>query len=144
MHRRFADLRLTGVEYAEDVIANLRLLERVGPDTVFPRALYQYRVIDGSFTHNDSSGASFDTAYSAYLGRLRYGDGLGLVENRAAALTGFARKRAVNRLFIAARRAEPHLCFQDFMASYRGSVSRVLETLAEPGSSIQGGGIAHS
>ena len=132
LHRRFADPRLPGVEYAEDVVANLRLLDRVGPIPVFPQALYQYRVIDGSFTNSDSSGASFDTAYSAHLDRLRHGDGLGLVENRAAALTGFARKRAVNRLFIAARRARPHLCFQDFMTSHLGSVSRALETLAEP------------
>lgn len=143
-HRRFADLRLTGAEYAEDVIANLRLLERVGPIRVFPQALYEYRVVDGSLSHSDSSGAYFDTAYSVYLGRLRDGDGLGLVGNRAAALTGFARKRAVNRLFIAARRRQPHLSFQDFMSSHRGSVSRVLETLVEPGSSIQGDGIAHS
>jgi glycosyltransferase involved in cell wall biosynthesis len=144
LHRRFADLRLTGVEYAEDVIANLRLLERVGPIPVFPQALYHYRVVDGSLSHSDNSGAYFDTAYSAYLGRLRNGDGLGLVRNRAAALTGFARKRAVNRLFIAARQRQPHLSFQDFMASYRGSVSRALETLAEPGSSIRAAGIAHS
>jgi succinoglycan biosynthesis protein ExoO len=144
LHRRFAELRLTGVEYAEDVIANLRLLERVGPIPVFPQALYQYRVVDGSLSHSDNSGAYFDTAYSAYLGRLRHGDGLSLVRNRAAALTGFARKRAVNRLFIAAQRRQPDLSFQDFMASYRGSVSRVLETLVEPGSSIQGGGIAPS
>jgi succinoglycan biosynthesis protein ExoO len=143
-HRRFADLRLTGVEYAEDVIANLRLLERVGPIPIFPQSLYQYRVVDGSLSHSDNSGASFDTAYSAYLGRLRDGDGLGLVGNRAAALTGFARKRAVNQLFIAARWRKPHLSFQDFMAFHRGSVSRVLETLAEPGSSIQGDGLAYS
>jgi hypothetical protein len=70
LHRRFAEPRLIGAEYAEDVIANLRLLERVGPIPVFPQALYQYRVIDGSFTNSDSSGASFDTAYSAYLGCL--------------------------------------------------------------------------
>jgi succinoglycan biosynthesis protein ExoO len=144
LHRRFADPRLTGVEYAEDVIANLRLLERVGLIPIIPQALYQYRVVDGSLSHSDNSGAYFDTAYSAYLGRLRDGDGLGLVGNRAAALTGFTRKRAVNRLFIAARRRQPHLSFQDFMSSHRGSVSRVLETLVEPGSSIQGGGIAHS
>ena len=144
LHHRFADLRLTGVEYAEDVVANLRLLERVGPIPIVPQALYQYRVVGGSLSHSDNSGASFDTAYSAYLGRLRNGDGLGLVGNRAAALMGFARKRAVNRLFIAARWRQPHLSFQDFMASHRGSVSRALETLAEPGSSIQGGGIAHS
>ena len=36
---RFAKPRLIGVEYAEDVIANLRLLERVGPDTRSSRRL---------------------------------------------------------------------------------------------------------
>lgn len=121
LRRSLAVPRLAGVEYAEDVIANLRLIETLGALPVFPHALYRYRVVPGSLCHDANSGARFEAAYSAYLTRLRRGDGFGLVATRAAALRGFARKRAVNRLFITAQRREPDLTFQHFLARHRGS-----------------------
>jgi succinoglycan biosynthesis protein ExoO len=124
LRRAFAALRTPGVEYAEDVIANLQLIERLGPLPMFPRALYRYNVVLGSLSHDENSGAAFEAAYSAYLARLSSGDGFGLVRTRATALHGIARKRALNRLFIDARRQEPGLTFQDFVARYRGSASR--------------------
>jgi|GEM_PF-375412 succinoglycan biosynthesis protein ExoO len=132
LRRPFAAPRLAGVEYAEDVIANLRLIEELGPLPVFPRVFYQYRVAPGSLCHSENSGPRFEAAYSAYLARLRSGDGFGFVGTRAAALRGFARKRAVNRLFIDAQRRRPGLTFQHFMARHRGSVSRALAALARP------------
>ena len=124
--REFAAPRIAGVEYGEDVIANLGLIERLGSLPVFPRALYRYHVVPGSLCHDDNSGAAFDAAYSAYLARLNAGDGFGLVANRAAALRGLADKREVNRRYIAARLRQPELTFQDFMAPYRGSVAWAL------------------
>jgi succinoglycan biosynthesis protein ExoO len=126
LRRPFALPRLAGIEYAEDVIANLRLIERLGPLPVFPRAFYQYRILPGSLCHGENSGPRFEAAYSAYLERLSGGDGFGLVGTRAAALRGFVHKRALNRLFMEARRRQPDLTFQHFVARYRGSVSRAL------------------
>ena len=130
LRRRFAVPRLPGVEYAEDVVANLRLIEELGPLPVLPRTLSQYRVASGSLCHSENSGLRFDAAYSDYLARLESGDGFGLVKTRAAALRGFARKRALNRLFMDAQRRRPSLTFQGFMARYRGSASRAFGTLA--------------
>jgi succinoglycan biosynthesis protein ExoO len=126
LRRSLAVPRLLGIEYAEDVVANLRLIEQLGPLTVFPHALYRYCVVHGSLCHDENSGARFEAAYSAYLMRLSRGDGFGLVATRAAALHGFARKRALNRLFMNAWRRQPGLTFQHFMARHHGSVSRAL------------------
>jgi succinoglycan biosynthesis protein ExoO len=137
LHRAFAVPRFAGIEYSEDVIANLRLIEQLGPLPVFPHAFYRYRVVHGSLSHDENSGSHFEAAYSAYVTRLRRGDGFGLVATRAAALQGFARKRALNRLFIDAQRQRPDLTFQHFMARYRGSVSRALGATTRPALSIQ-------
>jgi glycosyltransferase involved in cell wall biosynthesis len=126
VHRAFAAPRLAGVEYADDVVANLQLIERLGPLPVYPRTLYEYRIVPGSLCHADNSGAAFERAYSAYLERLLGGDGLGLVATRAAAQQGLAKKRAGNRLFIDAQRRQPGLTFQEFMTPYRGSTRRAL------------------
>ena len=119
VRREFAMPRLPGVEYAEDVIANLRLIERLGPLPLLPQALYQYRVVAGSLCHDENSGVAFEAAYSAYLARLRGGDAFGLSRTRAAALRGFARKRTVNRSFLREQRRRPGLTFPDFIAQYR-------------------------
>ncbi|MGH7055355.1 MAG: glycosyltransferase family 2 protein [Stellaceae bacterium] len=129
LRRSLAVPRLAGVEYAEDVVANLRLIEMLGALPVFPHALYRYRVVPGSLCHDANSGARFEAAYSAYLTRLQSGDGFGLVATRAAALRGFARKRALNRLFIKAQRREPDLTFQHFLARDHGSPADALARL---------------
>jgi succinoglycan biosynthesis protein ExoO len=126
VHRDFAAPPLAGVEYADDVVANLRLVERLGALPLFPRALYHYRVRRGSLCHDANSGARYEDAYSAYIARLRGGDAFGLVRTGAAALAGFTRKREANRLFADAERRRPGLTFQAFMAPYCGSVSRLL------------------
>ena len=136
LRRSFGALRFPGIEYAEDVVANLRLIEQLGPLPMFPHALYQYRVVHGSLSHSENSGPRFEAAYSAYIARLSSGDGFGLVMTRKAALKGFARKRALNRLFMDAQSRCPGLTFQDFMAPYRGSVSRALGAVSHPESPI--------
>jgi glycosyltransferase involved in cell wall biosynthesis len=112
--------RLDGVEYAEDVIANLRLIDCIGTLLVVPQALYEYRVIAGSIAHDDRAAEAFDAAYAGYIARAVSGDGLGLSPaGRAAAAAGLAAKRAFNQHFAAAQRAEKTLNFQTFAAGRR-------------------------
>ena len=131
LRRQIAARRLAGIEYAEDVIANLRLIERLGPLPASPDAHYQYRVVDGSLCHDEESGLRFETAYSAYLDRLADGDAFGLVATRETARHGFSRRRALNRRFMAAQRTAPELSYQDFMTPHEGSVSRALAAPSE-------------
>ena len=123
VRREFAMPRLPGVEYAEDVIANLRLIECLGSLPLLPRPLYQYRVMAGSLCHDENSGAAFEAAYSAYLARLGDGDAFGLSRTRPAALRGFARKRAVNRSFMREQKRQPGMTFPDFIVHHRGEAS---------------------
>jgi glycosyltransferase involved in cell wall biosynthesis len=109
--------RTRGVEYAEDVIANLQLIDRLGSLPVVPEALYDYRVIDGSIAHGEKAGEAFNAAYTAYIARLEHGDGLGLSPAaRPIAARGLAAKRALNAAFSAAAAVEPGLNFQIFAA----------------------------
>jgi succinoglycan biosynthesis protein ExoO len=109
--------RAEGVEYAEDVIANLQLIDRIGPLVTVPEALYEYRVIPGSIAHDDRSGDAFDAAYAAYIDRVRTGDGFGLSPaSRAVAAEGLTAKRALNRRFAQAHAADRKLNFQTFAA----------------------------
>ncbi len=130
LRRTFATARPPGIEYAEDVIANLRLIEQIGPLPLLPCPYYRYRVVEGSLCHSADSGLRFEAAYSAYLARLGGGDGLTLVRTRAAAQRGFVRKRIANRRFMQAQRRRPGMTFQDFMAPYDGSLSRAIATTA--------------
>lgn len=118
VRRDFAEPRLPGIEFAEDVVANLRLIDRIGGLPAVPDVLSEYRVVTGSLCHADDSAAIFDRAYAELLERVGHGDGLGLTAaTRAIALTGLARKRAFNRAFGAAQRLDPTLNFQIFAAA---------------------------
>jgi succinoglycan biosynthesis protein ExoO len=142
MRRDAAAPRLAGVEYAEDVIANLRLIDELGPLPLYPHALYQYRVVAGSLCHDETSAAHFEAAYCHYLARLLGGDAFDLTATRRAAQSGLARKRAANRLFAEAQRRRPALTFQDFMAGFGGSVSRALASAREAAAD-DGAGMMH-
>lgn len=110
--------RVPGVEMSEDVIANMRLIDRIGTLPVLPASSYIYRMRTGSISNSDDSAARFDAAYSAYIERLEQGDGFGLSPaGRAACLAGLRAKRAFNREFAAARAADPALDFQAFVAA---------------------------
>lgn len=118
VRREHALPRLDGVEYAEDVIGNLRLIDRLGPLPVVAESLYEYRVMPGSIAHDDRAAAAFDAAYASYVARLEGGDGLGLAPaNRAVAARGLAAKRALNQDFARAHATAPGLNFQSFVAA---------------------------
>ena len=122
VRRDHAEPRLPGIEFAEDVVANLRLIDRLGRLRVVPRTLMEYRVVGGSICHSDDSVAQFDRAYAALIERVTRGDGLGLLPaSRAVARDGLAAKRALNAAFGAAQREDPSLNFQSYVAGLRRS-----------------------
>ena len=113
--REFAEPRLPGVELGEDVVANLRLIDRLGGLTMLGETLSQYRVVTGSLCHSDQSANGFEESYTELIERLASGDRLGLsAGNAALARDGLTRKRDFNRAFDAARVSEPDLDFQTF------------------------------
>jgi len=117
--REHALPRLDGIEFGEDFVANLRLIDRLGPIRVAPDCVYDYRVVDGSLCHDDRSADAFETSYSALIARLESGDRLELsLRSAAEARERLLRKRDFNRAFAAARRDEPSLDFQTFAARY--------------------------
>jgi len=116
----FAEPRLSGIELAEDVVANLRLIDRLGSLPVCNATLSEYRVVTGSLCHNDKSADGFDQAYGSLIQRLESGDRLGLSPTNAPlARDGLIRKRDFNRAFAQAKRLDPDLDFQSFAASRR-------------------------
>ncbi len=119
VRREHAQPRIAGIEYAEDVVANVRLIDRIGRLPALPDALFEYRVVSGSACHSDNSAEMFDRAYGEILARLAR-DGLELSPaGRALAVAGFERKRALNRAFAEARRSDESLDFQTFCARRR-------------------------
>lgn len=116
--------RLAGVEYAEDVVANLRLIDRLGKLPVEPRALYRYHLGADSMCGANEAVARFELAYSELLERIEHGDGLDVSPTtRHAALHGFMRKREFNRAFGQARRADPTLDFASFSAAHASRIA---------------------
>jgi glycosyltransferase involved in cell wall biosynthesis len=108
--------RLEGIEYAEDVVSNLRLIGRLGAILVTPPTLSEYRVVAGSLSHDDDSAQRFDTTYAEIIARIER-DELDLPASlRDIARDGFTRKRALNRELAEAQRENPHLDFQTFVA----------------------------
>lgn len=111
--------RTPGIEYAEDVVANLQLIGRLGAILVVGATLSDYRVIAGSLSHDDSSAARFEQSYTDIIARAQSGD-LGLpAAMRDVAIEGFARKRDLNRALAQAQSENPALDFQTFVAQRR-------------------------
>jgi glycosyltransferase involved in cell wall biosynthesis len=118
--REHAQPRLDGIEFGEDFVANLRLIDRLGPVPVAPACTYEYRVVDGSLCHDDASASRFERSYTELIDRLEHGDRLGLSPGNASlARARLIDKRAFNRAFAAARDTEPSLDFQTFAARRR-------------------------
>jgi glycosyltransferase involved in cell wall biosynthesis len=118
--REYAEPRLPGIELAEDVVANLRLIDRLGSLPIFGGTLSEYRVVTGSLCHNDKSADGFDEAYGNLITRLKSGDRLGLSPGNAQrALEGLTHKRDFNRAFGRARALDRNLDFQTFAAGQR-------------------------
>jgi succinoglycan biosynthesis protein ExoO len=121
VRRDMAQLRLQGVEYAEDVVANLRLIDRLGTLLVVPDTLSEYRVLIGSMCHGSDSAAAFDLTYADLIDRLQDADdGLGLKPaTKNSARQGLVAKRLLNSAFDKARRNASSLDFQTFAAALR-------------------------
>jgi glycosyltransferase involved in cell wall biosynthesis len=118
--REHAEPRLAGIELAEDVVANLRLIDRLGSIPVFNETLSEYRVVTGSLCHNDRSADGFEQAYLHLIERLESGDRLGLsLHGAQLARAGLIRKRDFNRAFSKAKQTDPDLDFQTFAARSR-------------------------
>ena len=108
--------RVIGVEFSEDVIANIQLIDRIGILPVIAASSYRYRIRTSSMANEGGASERFERGYSDYIDRLETGDGFGLsASGRKAALEGLIAKRALNRAFMEAQRAEPELGFQAFV-----------------------------
>ena len=108
--------RANGVEMAEDVIANLQLVARIGHLPVVPQSTYIYRIHANSMCHRPGAEIAFDGAYAAYIARLESGDGFGLPpELRALARAAFVHKRELNLRYGAAVAAGYAGTFQHFV-----------------------------
>jgi glycosyltransferase involved in cell wall biosynthesis len=118
--REYADPRLPGIEFGEDFVANLRLIDRIGKLPVIGDSLLEYHVVTGSLSHSDQSADRFEQSYSELIERLERGDQLGLSAASAAmAREALMKKRDFNRAFAAARSRNPQLDFQSFAAQQR-------------------------
>ena len=108
--------RVIGVEFSEDVIANIQLIDRIGRLPVIAASSYRYRIRTTSMANEGGASERFEQGYSDYIERLEKGDGFDLSEQgRVAALNGLIAKRALNRAFMEAQEAEPGLGFQAFI-----------------------------
>ena len=115
--REHAQARITGAEMAEDVLANIRLIERIGTLPLIPQQLYRYYIRNSSLAHAAQAEDRFDLAYASYMARLEHGDGFGLrLASRSVAFEGFARKRGLNQAYAKVKSTRPHLTFQHFVA----------------------------
>ena len=107
--------RVAGVEFSEDVIANMQLIDRIGALPVTASSSYIYRIRQGSVANSDASVKKFDEGYAAYMNRLESGDGFGLSPaNRIIARDGLNAKRALNRAYAIIQKQEPNLTFSEF------------------------------
>ncbi len=108
--------RAPGIEFSEDVVANIQLIDRIGKLPVTAASSYCYRIHRRSMANTSGASERFERGYSDYIERLETGDGFGLqAANRRVAADGLIVKRALNRAFMDAQRAEPGLGFQEFV-----------------------------
>jgi len=112
--------RVKGVEFSEDVIANIQLIDRIGALPVTPSSSYIYRINTQSMANKEGAAEKFERGYSEYIERLDKGDGFGLkTENRVIAREGLVKKRALNREYAEAVTKNPKLTFSEFVEEKR-------------------------
>jgi glycosyltransferase involved in cell wall biosynthesis len=106
----------------DDVVFNLRLLDRVGAAPLVAMPLQDYRVRAGSICHAPDSFDRAERDYGWVLERLAE-DGYGIADPalRRQAVAAFTAKRDLNRAFEAARRAGRATTFQAFVAAGGGA-----------------------
>ena len=94
------------IDFAEDVLFNLRAISRIGGLALCGETLMAYRVRAGSLSCSADSGARAEAAYAEILGRLE-GGGLDFPpEVFETVKRVFLRKAELNRAFVGAGRAE--------------------------------------
>lgn len=105
------------VDFCDDVVFNIQILDRVGEAPLSLQPTYEYRQRKGSITFAADSGARADRCYRHVLMRLD-GDGLGMSNPglRSLFAEALAGKRARNAAFEAARTAGRCANFQEFIA----------------------------
>lgn len=107
--------RVNGVEFSEDVIANIQLIDRIGTLPVTASSSYIYRINTQSMANKEGAAEKFERGYSEYIERLDKGDGFGLkTDNRVIAREGLIAKRKLNRDYVEAIEREPSLTFSEF------------------------------
>ena len=112
--------RVSGVEFSEDVIANIQLIDRIGTLPVTASSSYVYRINTDSMANKEGAAEKFERGYSNYIERLDKGDGFGLrAENRVIARDGLITKRALNRAYAEAAAKNPKLTFSEFVEGKR-------------------------
>lgn len=103
------------VGIGEDVLYLFAVEDAIGPITVVPEPLYEYRVRATSMCHGEDGADLADLSYASIDQRLAAGAFAQLSEAAAArARSVFAAKRAFNRAFGAARAAGFSGNFQDY------------------------------
>jgi len=116
IRRDHALKREPGIEFSEDVVANLQLIDRIGTLPVTASSSYFYRIHGRSMAHTSGASGRFERGYSDYIERLQAGDGFGLTPaHRRIAMDGLIAKRDLNRAFMDAQKVEPDLSFQAFV-----------------------------
>ncbi|CAO3356675.1 hypothetical protein [Azospirillum palustre] len=104
------------VNFCDDVVFNVRVLDAAGPVPLVAAPFYEYRQRAGSITFSADSGARAERCYRHVLDRLA-GDGLGIrdVGLRQRFTQAIAAKRARNAAYEAAFKAGRCANFQEFL-----------------------------
>ncbi|WP_353860754.1 glycosyltransferase [Azospirillum formosense] len=112
-----------GVDFCDDVVFNVQVLDRLGRLPLVLEPLYEYRQREGSITCSADSGTRADLCYRHVLDRLN-GDGLRIADaalrDRFAAALGA--KRALNAAYMTAHAAGRCASFQEFLALRENSL----------------------
>lgn len=112
------------VNFCDDVVFNVQVLDRVGPLPLVLRPLYEYRQREGSITFSSDSGDRAERCYRHVLARLA-GDGLRIADPslRGRFAAAVEAKRALNAAYEAAHRAGRCTNFQEFLALRENSLA---------------------
>lgn len=105
------------VNFCDDVVFNVQVLDRLGRLPLVRRPLYEYRQREGSITFSSDSGDRAEHCYRHVLARLA-GDGLGIADEslRRRFAAAIEAKRALNAAYEAAHKAGRCANFQEFLA----------------------------
>ncbi|CAO3435177.1 glycosyltransferase family 2 protein [Azospirillum endophyticum] len=105
------------MNFSEDVVFNVRVLDATGPVPLVATPFYEYRQRAGSITFSADSGERAEHCYRHVLGRLA-GDGFGIRDEalRHRFAQAISAKRALNAAYEVAFKAGRCANFQEFVA----------------------------